>query len=52
VGERVEVLFQGQVNAFEKQKHIFKPAGLPNGVYYVRLTMDNTVHFDKVILAR
>lgn len=52
VGERVEVLFHGHVNAFEEQKHVFKPAGLPNGVYYVRLTMDNTVHFDKIILAR
>lgn len=52
IGERVEILFQGDVNAFEEQEHVFRAGYLPNGIYYVRLSMDDEVHFDKVILAK
>lgn len=52
IGERIEILFQGDVNAFEEQQHVFRAKHLPNGIYYVRLTMDNTIHFNKIILTR
>jgi len=52
VGERVEVLFQGHVEAMEKQTHNFNAETLPNGVYFYRLTLGNKVYYDKIILSR
>ena len=52
IGERVEILFHGDVNAYEEQQHILRAGYMPNGVYYLRLSMDNKIYFNKVILAK
>ncbi|TVQ08684.1 MAG: T9SS C-terminal target domain-containing protein, partial [Bacteroidetes bacterium] len=52
VGERVAVIYNGHVNAFESHKHTFNAESLPNGIYIYRLTAGENVYHDRVILTR
>ncbi len=52
VGERVAILYNGQVNAFESQKHTFNAESLPNGIYIYKLTAGEKVFHDRIVLTR
>ncbi|MCA1807398.1 MAG: T9SS type A sorting domain-containing protein, partial [Actinobacteria bacterium] len=52
VGERVAVIYNGQVNAFESHKHTFNAESLPNGIYIYRLTAGEKVFHDRIVLTR
>jgi hypothetical protein len=52
VGERVAVIYQGHVAAFDNQKFSFRAESLPNGIYIYRLTAGENVYHDRIILAK
>ncbi|TVQ83388.1 MAG: T9SS C-terminal target domain-containing protein, partial [Bacteroidetes bacterium] len=52
IGEKVTVLFQGQVDAFEPYTVNMRAGDLPNGVYFYRLNTGKGTYMNKLILAR
>ena len=52
IGEKVTVLFQGQVDAFEPYTVNMRAGDLPNGVYFYRLNTGKGTFMNKLILAR
>ncbi len=52
IGERVAVVFQGTVNAFENNKVTFNTASLPNGIYIYKLTAGGYIFNDRVVITR
>ena len=51
-GVRVVELFNGKVKADEVNQVIFNGENLPNGIYIYKITVDNNVYFDKLILQK
>jgi predicted aspartyl protease len=51
-GARVAELFSGQVKADELKQVIFSGANLPNGIYIYKVSVDDKVYFDKLILQK
>jgi hypothetical protein len=51
-GARVVELFNGNVKADESRQVIFNGANLTNGIYIYKITIDNKVYFDKLILQK
>jgi hypothetical protein len=51
-GVRVVELFNGKVKADESKQVIFKGDNLPNGIYIYKITIDDKVYFDKLILQK
>jgi hypothetical protein len=52
VGERISLLFEGNVTAFEQTMVTFKGNDLPNGFYFYRVTAGRNIHTGRLILAR
>ncbi|GEM_PF-1602951 len=52
VGERVAVLFDGNVEAFTPKSVKFEATSFNNGIYFYRLNAGNYTSFNKLILAR
>ncbi len=52
VGERVAVVFKGNLMPGEKQRQRFSSGDLPNGVYFYRLQIGQKLYYDKLILSR
>jgi len=52
IGERVAVVFQGTVNAFENHKAVFNAESLPDGIYIYKLTAGDYIFNDRVVLTR
>jgi hypothetical protein len=52
VGERISLLFEGNVAAFEQNMVTFKGNDLPNGFYFYRMTAGRKIHTGRMILAR
>ncbi len=51
-GERVDILFEGYVNANTVTKVRFDASSLPNGIYFYRVNVDRKTFLNKLILAR
>jgi len=51
-GLRIATLFEGHINAFEKQRFNLSAESLPNGIYFCKLTIENKVITKRIILTR
>lgn len=51
-GANVAELFDGQLRADESKQVIFNGTNLPNGIYIYKITVDDKVYFDKLILQK
>jgi hypothetical protein len=51
-GKRVAALYTGEVKKNEVRKVVFNGEGLESGVYFYKITMGNTVYFDKLVLSK
>jgi hypothetical protein len=52
LGERVAMLFEGQVEANVTQNIILRGDVLQNGIYFYKLTSGNNTHLEKIILMK
>ncbi|NLF44185.1 MAG: T9SS type A sorting domain-containing protein, partial [Bacteroidales bacterium] len=52
VGEKVAVLYEGNVEGMQSQKVKFNGQTLSNGVYFYRLNVNDQTFFNKIVLTK
>jgi hypothetical protein len=52
VGERIDEVFQGYVDASSLQKVTFRAGNLPPGMYFYNISTSRGTHFNKLILSK